>query len=72
MSKLSEKEFLEFLENSLMAESPLEMDISIPEDIFDSTGKLIIVTAFSREFDIALSVDQMMRCQTPRDLYGLL
>ncbi len=54
-----------------MAESPLEMDISIPEDIFDSTGKLIIVIAFSREFDIALSVDQMMRCQTPRDLYGL-
>ncbi len=72
MNKPSENEFLELLADVLMAENPLEMNTEMPSDIFDSTGKLIILTTFSKEFNIELKIDQVAKAKTPQDLYNYL
>lgn len=69
---MKEDEFLDFLGSILMAENPLSMDEKIPEDIYDSTGKLIITVAFARDFNIPLTADSFLNRSTPRDLYELL
>lgn len=72
MASINEQDFIAFLEETLMAEEPLHMDEKISEDIFDSTGRLLTITAFDKQFGIKLTIDAISKLTTPRDLYELL
>lgn len=73
MSDLNAENFLNFLSESLMYdEEPLQMDVPLPELVFDSIGKLMVAAAFEKRHGIQLSLDQLITCKTPRDIYELV
>lgn len=72
MAKMTEKEFINFLEEILMAEEPLIFDQAMPEELFDSTGHLIIVSSFAKEFNITITVNDLLNVKTPKDLYEFI
>jgi acyl carrier protein len=73
MPDISREEFLAFLGEALMYnEAPFVMDKPFPELVFDSTGKLMLAAALEDRYGLQVSVDDLIPCKTPGDVYGLL
>ena len=73
MPNISREDFLAFLGEALMYdEAPLAMDKPFPELVFDSTGKLMLAAALEERYGLQASVDDLIACKTPGDVYGLL
>lgn len=70
---MEKDEFLIFLAETLMYEDgPLKMDEPFPNLVFDSTGKLMVAAAMEEKFGLTLSLDELLACRTPGDIYALV
>lgn len=73
MQQKTPEEFLQFLAEVLMYdEAPLAMQTPFPALVFDSTGKLMLAAAVEQEYGFSLSLDDLVSCQTPGDVYELI
>jgi phosphopantetheine attachment domain protein len=73
MSQIVLEEFLSFLADALMYdEEPLAADQPFPPLVFDSTGKLMVAAAVEAKYGLALSLDELINCKTPGDVYELV
>lgn len=64
--------YLVWLQQALFSEEVLTMDAHFPGEVFDSTGKLIAVAAVEQAYNIQLSVESLMHCTTPRQLFTII
>lgn len=73
MTTVDENAFLIFLSESLMyEEEPFKMDVALNELVFDSIGKLMVAAALEKNYEVQASLDDLINCKTPRDIYALI
>lgn len=73
MQQISHGDFLVFLAEALMyEEGDLAMDKAFPELVYDSTGMLMLAAALEDRFGEIVSLDDLVECHTPGDIYELL
>ena len=73
MSQIVLEDFLIFLADALMYdEEPLSEDQPFPPLVFDSTGKLMVAAAVETKSGLTLSLDDLIACKTPGDIYELV
>ena len=73
MAAIDKEDFLEFLAECLMYdEEPLSFDNAMPEQVFDSVGKLMTSAALKKKYGVRVSLDKLAVCVTPGDIYALL
>ncbi|MDE5832796.1 MAG: acyl carrier protein [Desulfovibrio sp.] len=70
MEKPTKEEFLTFLGEALMyTDEPLAMDQPIPDQVFDSTGVLMLSMALDEKYGLSLPLAELSEFKTPADVY---
>lgn len=67
---MDEKEFANFLREALMYENgPILLDEPFPQEVFDSTGVLMLSTAIEDKFGILIPMEEVAKYKNPREIY---
>lgn len=69
---MTEKAFLEELQNMLQCESALSGDTALAGvEEWDSLAFMVLIAFFDREFGVRVTFDMLKQCHTPSDLIAL-